>query len=105
LLLGEEDSALGRSGSGCFEGGGVRRGNFEKVLDAVTERASAQHGRENFGKKKIGNFLQLVTGCGMTGDVDAQATELLDQAPNLGAAGADLVGDFGSTDDYRGVIR
>jgi hypothetical protein len=75
------------------------------VLNAVTKRTPAQHGRENFGEEKIRDFLQLIAGCGVAGDVNSQTTELLDQAPDFRAASADLVGDFGSADNYRGMIR
>jgi hypothetical protein len=40
----------------------------------------------------------------MSGDIDAERAELLNEAPDFGASGADLGGDFGSADDDSGVV-
>ena len=41
----------------------------------------------------------------MPGDLNSQRAQLLNQAPDLGAAGADLVGDLGAADDDGGVVH
>jgi hypothetical protein len=40
----------------------------------------------------------------MSGDVDAELAELLDEAPDFGASGADFGGDLGAAGDNGGVV-
>ena len=61
--------------------------------------------RENFRKQQIGHGAELVAGGGVAFDFHAQRTQLLDEAPDLGARNVKVAGEFSSAHNHRGVIH
>src|SRR5580704_2300491 len=104
LLLGQKHAAFRGSFGGSFDRREVRRTDLVIVMNLRKQRALHQW-HQYIGKQQVGNFAQLVTGCGMTVDLDAQRAQLLNESPDLRAADADLVGNLGAADHYRGVIH
>ncbi len=104
LLLGEEDRAFGRAGGGGVHGSGVGRVDFVIVLDVFGEDRVFYERRDDVREKEIGDGAELITGGGVSGDVNAELAELLDEAPDFRASRADFVGDLGAAHDDGGIV-
>ena len=52
-------------------------------MEMIVEDSSAKKWTENFREQKIGDGLEPIPGCGMTGNLYAQAAQLLNQAPHF----------------------
>ena len=74
-------------------------------MNLFCENRSLEERRDHFRKKQVGNGAQPVAGCRMTGDIDAEAAQLLDQPPDLGAGRTHLFGDFGAARHDGGVLH
>lgn len=74
-------------------------------MDVFSKNSSAQHRRDNFRKQKIGDRPKLIARGRMTGDIDAQAAQLLNETPYLRAGRSNLLSNLGPTDYHRGVLR
>src|SRR3954471_9632096 len=59
---------------------------------------------ENFWQRQIGNVDELISDSGVSCDLDPETAKLLNQSPDVGTRGSDLFGQFGATDDQRGIV-
>ena len=87
-----------------LHGGDVGRANAEVMMNARAEDGPLQQRAENVRKQKIGNGFQLISGRGMSGDLETQLAQMLHRAPHFGAAGAQLLGDARAADDHGRVV-
>ena len=60
--------------------------------------------RDDIREQEIGNSAKLITGGGVSGDVNAKLAELLDEAPDFRASRADFFGDLGAAHDDGGIV-
>ena len=104
LLLGDEDCAF-RFAVGCgLHGDDVGRANAEVMVNARREDRALHQRAENIGQQKIRDRFELVAGRGMSRDLQAKLAQVLHRTPHFGAAGAQFLGDAGSTDDHGCVV-
>lgn len=73
-------------------------------MNVLRENRAFDERREYFGEKKVGDCAELISRSGMARDIDAERTKLLNQAPDLGAAGPDFGRDLGAADDNCSVV-
>ena len=66
---------------------------------------AAQQRPKDLRQEQIRNRAQLISGGGVSGDVHAEAAQLLNQAPDFRAVGGDFLGDLGAADDDGGVLH
>jgi len=104
LLFGQKYRALRRAFAGRLHGSDVSGAYFEIVADVLAEDRAAHQRRQNFGQQQVWHGLEAVSGGRVSLNGNAQAAQLLHQAPDFRACGADLGGDLCSADYYSRVI-
>lgn len=67
------------------------------------EDCSPHERPKNLGQKQIRDRAQLISGCGMSGDVDTHPAQLLNQPPDLRPARGNLFRDL-RTADHNGCV-
>src|SRR5215471_6876093 len=105
LLLGEKDAAFRGAGRGGLERCGVGRTDLIEVMDVLVEDCALDEWLEHVGQKQIWHRFQTISGCRMSGNVDAEVTQLLHQSPHFGSRGTNLLGDLGAADNDRGIAH
>ena len=74
-------------------------------MDVLAEDGAFEKRRKHVRQQQIRNGFELITSRRMPGNLNSQRAQLLHQPPDLGAAGADLVGNLGAADDDGGVVH
>jgi hypothetical protein len=105
LLFGETNAAFWRAVGCGLHGLGVGRTDFVVVMNVLRKDRPFDERGDHLRQKQIRHGTQLIAGCGVSGNINAKAAELLNEAPDFRAAGADLAGDFSTADNHGGVIH
>jgi hypothetical protein len=74
------------------------------MMNARGEDGALQHGTQDVGEQKVGHRFHLISGRGMTRDLQAQLAQMLHRAPHFGAGGAQLFGNARAADDDGRVV-
>src|SRR5258708_9427975 len=105
LLLRQKHASLGRTLGRRLHGLGVGRSDFVVVMKVLREDRAFYQRRQNLRQEQVGHGAQLIAGCGVPGNVDAESTQLLDQAPYDGAADSDFVRDLRAARNDSSMIH
>jgi len=75
------------------------------MLNLFAEDRPFEQWVEYIRKQQVRDSAKLVPGCGMPGDIHAQAPQLLNQPPYFGAVGADFLSELCAAHHNRGIAR
>src|ERR1700690_1050758 len=103
LLFRQKYAAFGRSLGCSVHGLGIGRADFIIVMNLLCEDRSFHERGNHFREQQVGDGAQSIAGGGMSGDIDAQPAQLLNQTPDFGPGGAKFLGNLRAAGDYRGV--
>ena len=109
LFFRHENAAFRRARGGALHGFDIGGTDLVIVMiiamNICAENRALQGGRKHVGQQQIRHSLELVAGRRMSGNLNSQRAQLLYQAPHLGAAGTNLVGNLGAAHDHGGVVH
>src|SRR5271156_4199546 len=74
-------------------------------MDLVVEDCAAKQRGEDFRQQEIRDGLELISGGRMAGDIHTEAAQLLNETPDFGTIGRNLLRDFCSADDDGGMLH
>ena len=77
LVLGKKHAAFRSTLGGSRHGGRIGRANLVVMMKVMIEDGATKQRQQNFWKQKIGDRLEPISGCGMSGHVHAETAQLL----------------------------
>src|SRR6185369_546658 len=104
LLFGEKDRSLRLALRSGLHRNQVRGCGSKEMVNSSLENRAAKQRLKNVRQQEVRNSLQAISGGRVSGDLDAQFTQLLDEAPDLGAARTQFVGDLCTAHDEHGIV-
>src|SRR6266481_7338221 len=104
LFLRDDESSVGLTLLPKPHGDGVGRIRFEKMVDALADRALMQTLAKELRHEHVRHLLDLIPVPGMPFHANAQAAKFFDPAPHGEARHADFSRDLRSADHNQGVV-
>src|ERR1700735_2430531 len=104
LFFGKHDGAVGLSLFAELHGDGVRRVDFEEVIDAAREGSAKQPPGQELGNENVRSAFDVIAGPRMTFYAHTQFAHFLDPAPDLLPRYADFLGNLFPADDDCGIL-
>ncbi len=105
LFFSKKDAAFRRAFRRGGHRGRIGRSDFVEVMKMRVEDRAAHKRPQNLRQQQVRNRPQLISGGGMARNIHTQAPQLLNQTPDFGAVGRNLLGDLGSADHHSGVFH